>query len=889
MAPSIRIAAWNANGLPNHVQEITAFLKVNKLDVLLISESHSTERTVVKIPLYTTYLTHHPDGTAHAGTAIIIKSSIKHYFLQNYATPKIQGTILKIETFTWPLAIAAIYCPPRHSISIEEYETFFQELGPRFIAAGDWNAKHTVWGSRLITPKGRNLLACSQRNNLNFLSTGQPTYWPTDQNRIPDLLDFAVIKGISNIHYKIEPSLDLSSDHTAIIITLSTTVIWKEPVAKLCNKRTNWEQFQAIINTNINLKHRIKEPHEIEKAVQHLTEVIQDAAWKSTPDDKKITTHDHNIPLQIKEILNEKRRARAKWQRSRNPRDKTQLNRLTHQLRTALIQARNETFKYYISNLTPNDHSLWQATKKFKRPITSIPPIRKSDLSWAKTDEEKSNTLAQHLAQVFSLHTEVNAEDEEVYTFLDAPCQLSLPLKPCTPTEIWKAINKINPHKAPGYDLINGDVLKHLPRKAIVLLTIVYNSMIRLCHFPIQWKYAQIIMIAKPGKPPTEPSSYRPISLLPIMSKIFERLLLVRILERININNIIPDHQFGFRQNYSTIQQCHRIVNYIKETLEGKKMCAAVFLDVEKAFDKVWHKGLLYKVKKNMPNEIYLILKSYLNERFFQIKVNTSLSKYHPIQSGVPQGSVLGPFLYLLYTADIPADDDITMATFADDTGILTSDDNPDRASNKLQNYLSSLQTWLTKWKIKVNGEKSSQITFTTRRIDCPQVHINNIPIPLKSDVKYLGLHLDRKLTWKNHIKTKKAQLNLKVRQMYWLLGKRSQLSLENKVLLYKIILKPIWSYGIELWGCSKPSNTKILQTFQSKTLRMIANAPWYVSNITIHNDLGIPFIEDVIRLQATKAQERNFAHESQTIQQLYQPPLVGRRLKRTWPEDLTD
>lgn len=373
------------------------------------------------------------------------------------------------------------------------------------------------------------------------------------------------------------------------------------------------------------------------------------------------------------------------------------------------------------------------------------------------------------------------------------------------------------------------------------------------------------------------------------MSKIFERLLLNRIKDSVDVDNIIPEHQFGFRQNYSTMQQCHRIVNKIKESLEEKKMCVSVFLDVQQAFDKVWHDGLLYKLKMQMPSEIYFILKSYLSKRSFQVKINNSLSNYHPIQSGVPQGSVLGPFLYLLYTADIPVTEDVTMATFADDTAILTSDKNQDQASEKLQNHLDQLQEWLQRWKIKVNNQKSAQITFTTRRSNCPQVTLNNIPIPIKTEVKYLGLHLDQKLTWRSHIQAKKVQLNLKLRQMNWLLGRRSQLFLDNKVLLYKIILKPIWTYGIELWGCSRPSNTKILQTFQSKTLRIIANAPWYVTNQTLHNDLGVPFIEDVISLYANKAKERNSAHRSEAINNLYQPPLEDRRLKRTWPEDLVN
>jgi hypothetical protein len=150
---------------------------------------------------------------------------------------------------------------------------------------------------------------------------------------------------------------------------------------------------------------------------------------------------------------------------------------------------------------------------------------------------------------------------------------------------------------------------------------------------------------------------------------------------------------------------------------------------------------------------------------------------------------------------------------------------------------------------------KSTQITFTTNSIVCPQTTIYKTPIPMKSEVTCLGLHLDQRLTWQAHIKAKRQKLNLRVKKYYWLIGRTSQLSVENKLLLYKTILKPIWTYGIELWGCSKPSNTKILQAFQLKTLRLITNTPRYVNNQTLHTGLSIPYTNEVITTAVRKAE----------------------------------
>jgi hypothetical protein len=145
------------------------------------------------------------------------------------------------------------------------------------------------------------------------------------------------------------------------------------------------------------------------------------------------------------------------------------------------------------------DRSIWKATKKFKRPTVAIPPSRNTNGDWARTDAEKACVFANYLAKVFTPLPENNTEDElEIKAYLAAPCQLDLPLKYFSPKEVKNEINKICSRKIPGYDLIVSEILKRLTRKALVLLTVIHNSMLQLFYYPLQWKFAQIIMILKP-------------------------------------------------------------------------------------------------------------------------------------------------------------------------------------------------------------------------------------------------------------------------------------------------------------------------------------------------------------------------------------------------------
>ncbi|KAK2578436.1 hypothetical protein KPH14_012564 [Odynerus spinipes] len=319
--------------------------------------------------------------------------------------------------------------------------------------------------------------------------------------------------------------------------------------------------------------------------------------------------------------------------------------------------------------------------------------------------------------------------------------------------------------------------------------------------------------------------------------------------------------------------------------MEEGKYCTALFLDIEKAFDNVWHKRLLEKLRIGLSADLYPVISSYLTSRYFYVKIRNATSSRRKIEAGVPQESILGPILYSIFTADLPTVLNTETYTFADDTAILSVKKNVKTATSTLQNHLQKMEDWMRNNKIKINITKCSHITFTLKKEEPPKIKLQNLEVPQTNSVKYLGLHLDKKLNWKKHIQEKIKHINISKRSMYWLMAKNSKLSAANKLLLYKVILKPIWTYGLQIWGMAAKSNIKKMESTQSKILRSVLQAPWYVRNDDIRKTPKIPTVEEEIVRHSKAHQNRTSNHVNPLASDCYSN--LPRRLKRKHPIDL--
>ena len=609
---------------------------------MLLAETHLTDRNCFKIRGYSFYDNKRPDGTARGGSGVLVKTRIKHHAMQGTSEDDIQATSVCIQDGYDRFIASAIYCRPGASITSQRFQSLLDTFGQRFIAMGDFNAKHTHWGSRLCTTRGKQLYDVIFNDRaMDILSSGSPTHWPTDQNKRPDLLDFGIIKNMNKRHFKVENIPELSSDHSPQLVTYAQAPVLEDPPIRLTNKHTKWNSFRRHISAHLNTSMQLRNEDDVETALSEFNSSIKAAAEAATPTAQQPTQHD-DVSASIRDLLTAKRNARRRWQAVRSPTSKAELNRATRELTTALRAENNAKFQAYVERLTPRketDYDLWKAAKFAKRPTIKKSPLKRSDGTWANSDEEKANTFADHLAEVFK--PQPAQTPARFPAWFSQPVEVSRPWT-CSTTLTRDVVKSLNPKKAPGHDLITARMVKQLPECAIDAFTKIVNAILKLGYFPATWKHSEIAMIPKPGKDLRKPGSYRPISLLPTLSKVFEKIILAKLQPHLEDNRIIPDFQFGFRQQHGTVDQAHRVVSDIREAYEKFEYCSALFLDVAQAFDKVWHEGLFFKIRRHLPRQSHKILQSYLESRNFKVKCGNEKSTLKSISAGVPQGSVLG-------------------------------------------------------------------------------------------------------------------------------------------------------------------------------------------------------------------------------------------------------
>ncbi|GJQ75498.1 hypothetical protein Trydic_g17585 [Trypoxylus dichotomus] len=839
------------------------------MDVLLIGETHLRASDRLSLRNFRVYRTDR-EGARGGGTAIMIKSSIDHYAGRELDLHNIEATNITVNLATGPIQLVAAYKAPNKLMLESDLSEIFSTRRAT-ILAGDLNAKHPTWNSRLTNASGKCLRRFADDFNLVVDASTEPTIYP--HNGQPDVLDIVVMKNVNHFH-QLTVLNELSSDHNPVLLQLGQPTPEEEDTPT--RHSVSWPAFTDHLSNNMGPIERIEDVTQLEAAVQTVTDRVLESVQYAT---NIIPIHDNRafIPREIKDLIRQKNQLRRRWQRTLDPAYKAEYNDLAWRTKTALDQFRNKRWDDFMNQASESTSAFWRAAKIMKCRRTPMPPIH-GERGIAYSDEDKAEAFAEalekqcspnyedadvdHIGRVHRRVRRILAEEDE-----------EEPLPPASPEEIRAIIRAFRTNKAPGSEGITNSALKHAPKKFVMHMTNICNAMLRLRHFPTNWKLADVAMIPKPGQAANWPQNYRPISLLPVMGKIAERIILRRLKDEVEDLEIIPDSQFGFRSEHNTTLQVLRVVEHIKQGFNLKEYTGAVFLDVAKAFDKVWHQGLLWKMHRaGISKAMIRLIRSYLRRRSFRIKLEGQRSVARTATSGVPQGSALSPLLFNIYTSDIPTTAHVNMAMYADDVCIYTRSLDARVVDRRLQEALDALQTWYARWRISIHPGKSTAILFSgsgcrlKKHGNPTELTIQGGIVPWHSQAKYLGITLDSRLNWGAHIHKIIDRGKQMAGTLAPLMNGRSKLDLARKIQLYKTVLRPTVTYASAVWATAAQCHRTKLQNFQNRMLRWALDAPWFVRNTTVHEDAGVEPILDYIRKTATKTFDTAREHHNPLV-----------------------
>ncbi|XP_055633637.1 uncharacterized protein LOC129773979 [Toxorhynchites rutilus septentrionalis] len=596
--------------------EFIGFLNEQNIDIAIVTETHLKPEVNMYLPDFWLLRLDRTDSRG-GGVAVILRRNIRCKLLPCFQLRTIEALGVDVSTSVGPITFIAAYYPRQTNVRDGSTATLKRDI-----------VKLTRRRENFIIAgdlNAKHQAWGNSRRNQNGtvlaedLQAAQYTILSPDsptrlsRSGAHSTIDFFLIN-MANISNPVVYQV-LSSDHYPVVAEVGST-IHRFQVSRRNYHHADWVRFRQCVDESIDYEAQPETTDDMDQCLHRINEMIS-------------RSRENNIPSSRQIVL-------SRSGRSRNPQPIPPLIPLHRPTDSNILLITPTEKAAEIGQHFVNSHNLGQHM-----------------ISPHEATIGESSTILQTIPNVFPEESEISAD--ELLTYIKSSKNM----------------------KAPGFDNILNLELKHLSPSFFNHLALIFNQRLRLGYFPSCWKSAKVIPIRKPGKDPTSPSSYRPISLLSGLSKLFEKAIYQRLLISAEGNNILIDEQFSFRKGRSTIHQLIRVTNILRRNKSVSKTSAMALFDVEKAFENVWHDGLVYKLQRyGLPIFLVKIIQSYLLDRTFRVSLNGSNSDAFYTSSGVPQGSILGPILFNLFTSVIPTlPDGGILSLFADDTSINTSPD----------------------------------------------------------------------------------------------------------------------------------------------------------------------------------------------------------------------
>ena len=743
------------------------------------------------------------------------------------------------------------------------------------------------------------------QNKLNLIYLNNDEHTHMDRaNGSTDILDMAFVSpnlAIHDIQFQIGD--ELGSDHLPIEISIDTSPHRNTYTnhTKYKFDQTDREVFESTLEEALGSADfsGLMSTSDLDKYADFIITAISTAVDKAIPKSKNVRPESTPISDETRALIKEKRKLRRLYSQNKDPALKTRINQLQKQVKEDLKVESLVSWENFCNSISleSDPNKSWRKIKNFLRPKgqRDYPTLRHAN-KVAKTNADKAQLFAESVEKHFGIESDhfdsnhfhdVNKfvednhryfyppEDPDDYRF-DVGNEHELVADVDAPTLI-KLVKFLKRGKAPGPDTIPNEVLRLGTTTSLFHhLAKLFTSSIQLGYIPTAWKVATLRMLLKPDKLPSLTTSYMPISLISSIMKLFERVIEQRLRSHLEHIGFINKHQSGFRRAKSTDDHLFRLSQSIMESFNRGEHVVAAFLDVEKAFDNVWHNGLRYKIfQLDLPTKMTRWLSDFLVGRLIQVNVNNFFSNQINPKAGVPQGSVLSPLLFLIYVNDLPAPhhNQNSLSQFADDTAQWAFSLNVRFAAKLLQQDLLKLAMWCAKWRIKLNPEKTKVIIFS-RSILARKTELNlklyGETLKIYPQVKFLGITFDSQLKFKKHFEDILDRCNTRYHRLRLLANQKWGPSPSTLIQIYKQCIRPIFEYGALSTITTSDNIISKIQRLQNKFIRLALRLPKYICSKLLHDSTGLPYVKDRLLSCATKSLDR-----------IAQNPLVGESISR--------
>lgn len=879
----LKIIQINVNSIYSKQKrhEFKLFLNEHDPDVVLICETKLNNKAQLHFKNYKIYRNDRNTNNG-GGTAILIKEKIDSEYIKtptNVKSIECCIAVIKAEN-NKKIFISSIYKPPKNKFITNDLNEILKLNDKEsHIIAGDFNAHHTLWNDKKICPEGKSIANWYNINgtakNIKIYASKEPTCHRTNSGSFIDFgFTIGEIKITNDYNIKELPSA-IFSDHSAIIFKIECTPNTKQTEIIKNYSQANWKDMEKYVNekiitVKIPTNNNINET-QIEKYASEINKIYKEAIDKFIPN---IKISDGLIVLssQSQKLLKEKKTLQRKKFRNKFTNNYNNICNDLKNLQIMIINSIKTDYSKHYENKIKNikvDNNTFKNIKsitRYKHRDTMPSTIFDEQKNSFTNDNEKAEALAIQFEKTYNLTHKNTSIMENIVNSVyesynnEATIQFSEEIPAnfkdnpdfnekkennntinnyheyfMSTNELQTIIKTRNSKKSNGYDKTSNFMLKKMPHNFIQTLVILFNHIINIQYIPEMWKFGIVTPLPKPKRDSSIVTNYRPITQLSAIVKCLEKKLDQRLRALGDANNILSDNQFGFRPNRSTEMAVSIFLTDVTKNINEKKATIAVLIDYQAAFDTIWHKGLIYKLHTmKFDRNIICMIKNYLSNRKFAVKINNEISSKKPIVAGAPQGGVLSATLFIFYMADFPvSNDNIKNIFFADDAIAYKGTNKVKKTENEMNNYLTKISAYTNKWKMKLNEKKCEAISIVGQCNDLPaslrknainiQIKINNKIIENCKIVKYLGVTISRNFKFINHIESIIQKANIAKAELNKFF--KNKLIGENvKILAYKQLIRPIFLYASSCWFSISSNQMEKIRKFERWFLRASAN-----------------------------------------------------------------